>query len=746
MAQSTERIANLSRRRFLVGGALLAGGLVLAIRQLRGSGGSGDAASAVVGATTALDETSVGPWIRIGPDGQVTVWVEKAEMGQGIHSTLAALVAEELEVAWDQVGVEARPSTGPLRGEVTGASMSVQLEWEPMRTAGAAARAMLVAAAARAWSVPASECVAVGGRVTHPATQRSLGYGELAVRAGEMPVPASVELKSPATFRLLGKPLARLDLPDKVRGSAVFGIDVKVDGLLYAVPALGRVPGAGVASAAYPTVREMPGVRAIVEIPNGVAVVADRYWQARRAADALAPVFSGGTPAVDTPEYSRRLHEALATPGLVVGDTGDVASAFAGAAKVVEARYEVPWLAHATMEPMNCTASVVGSRCEIWATTQAQSQVRADVGAALGIDPETITVHPMLMGGAFGRRVETDVAVQAALASRAVARPVKLIWSREDDIRHDFYRPACAAELRAALDDGGKPAAFAFHVAGPWSDRTAPVWLQGAVGRAQKRLGSPLAPQRWVPPFVWWRLPALIRSGVDWIASGNFPPLNYTIPSQRLEYSLVESSLPVGWWRAVQASQNAFFLESFVDELAHAASVDPYAYRRALLSGRDLAVLDRAAEVAGWGRARDDGRALGIAQYAMAGTSVSLVAEVSVGADGLPRVHAIFCAIDCGRALNPDTIRAQVEGSILFGLTAALHGRITVEGGGVVQGNFHDYPLMRLAESPRIEVAILESEAPPSGVGEPATPPVAPAVANAVFAATRRRIRALPLL
>jgi isoquinoline 1-oxidoreductase beta subunit len=395
---------------------------------------------------------------------------------------------------------------------------------------------------------------------------------------------------------------------------------------------------------------------------------------------------------------------------------------------------------------MNCVADVRGERAELWLGTQSADQARSDVAAALGIPPENVTLHALLMGGGFGRRAESDVAVQAALASRASGRPVKLLWSREDDLRHDFYRPACASRMRAVLDASGRPSAFDLHVAGPWSDRQLPSWLRGMIGAAQKRLGSPLAPDGYLPDFVWWRLPHLVRHGVDWIATGNFPPLNYFVPSQRLQYSLVENPLRVGWWRAVSASQNAFFVESFVDELAHAAKTDPVAYRAALLAPRDRAVLARAAQMADWGRKREGGRALGVAQYPMVGTSVCQVAEVSVGGGGVPKVHKVWCAIDCGRVVNPDTVRAQVEGGIVFALSAALHGRISVKDGAVEQSGFHDYPLLRLADVPEIEVSIVDSREEPSGVGELAVPPLAPAVANAHFAATGERRRALPLV
>ncbi len=739
MQRSTDSLANLSRRGFLRASGLIAGGLVVGyVAPIR--------AAAV--STTPDDGgiAAIGPWIRVARDGRVTVWVEKAEMGQGIHSALAALVAEELEIPWAHVGVEAKSFTGPLRNVLTGASTSIRDGWLPLRTAGAAARTMLVAAAAAHWSVPASDCVARAGRVVNRPTGRSLGYGELAARAADLPVPKDVELKSPDDFRLLGTAFPRLDLSDITTGVARFGIDVTVDGMLHAAPAMSPVPGGTLESASYDAARGMNGVRAVVEIPNGVAVVADHYWQARQALAALAPVFSGGDPAVDTPAYSARLRQALDTPGLPVGESGTVNEAFAKARRVIEARYEVPFLAHATMEPMNCTASVSEAGCEVWAPTQAPSRVREDVGRALQIDPERVTVHATLMGGAFGRRAETDFAVQAALASQAVSRPVKLIWSREDDMRHDFYRPACAAELRAAVDDAGKPVAFTLHVAGPSSDRQLPGWLRSAVGGLEKRIGSPLAPEGTLPNVVWWRLPQLVRSGIDWIVAGSAPPLHYAVAHQRLEYSLVENSLPIGWWRAVPASQNAFFIESFIDELAQAAAIDPVAYRRGLLSTRDRAVLDRAAQMADWGRKPAGGRALGVALFNTMGTTVCQVAEVSVDAAGRPRVHRVFCALDCGQVVNPDTVRAQVEGSILFGLSAALRGRISVKDGRVEQGGFHDYPSLRLGETPEIEVQIIASQEDPSGVGEPATPPIAPAVANAIFAATGRRIRSLPLV
>ena len=738
MAHPTTPLLNLSRRTFLQGAGWVGGGLLLGYLAAPAPGRAAAAMGDPVGA-------ALGSWIHIGPDGRVTVRVEKSEMGQGIHSTLAALVAEELRVSWARVGVETTSFEGPLRGVMTGASGSIREAWEPLRIAGAGARSLLVAAAAEAWSVPVDECRARDGRVLHPLTGRSEGYGTLVERAAEMPLPETVELVGAGSFELLGRSLPRLDVPDKVRGKAVFGIDVRIPGLLHAAPALGPSPGGEIESASFGAARSAPGVRAVVAIPGGVAVVADHYWQARKGVDLLAPVFDVPDPAVDSDEYSRRLLEALGSPGLPAGGSGDPDAAFAGGGRIFEARYEVPFLAHATMEPMNCTAWFRDGRCELWAPSQAPSQTRQDVARALGLDPQAVTLHLTLMGGGFGRRAETDFAVQAALASRAVERPVKLIWSREDDIRHDRFRPACAAHVRAVVDFDGRPRAFVHHVAGPWADRRLPGWLRSAVAAAERRVGSPLAPEGSLPDFVWWRLPEVVRSGIDWIVAGNAPPFDYAVPHHRLEYSLVENSLPVGWWRSVPASQNAFFVESFIDELAHETGADPVAYRRALLPGRQRAVLDRTAEMAGWERARAEGRSLGIAIFSMAGTTVCQAAEVSVDATGVPVVQRVWCALDCGLALDPDTIRAQVEGSILFGLTAALQGRISVRDGRVEQSNFHDYPLLRLAQAPEIEIAILESRESPGGIGEPATPPIAPAVANALFAATGRRVRTLPL-
>jgi isoquinoline 1-oxidoreductase beta subunit len=739
MTSTADIVVRATRRQFLRATGVAGGGLLLACALPPGRAGA---------ALEAASSSELSPWLRVAEDGAITVYVEKAEMGQGVHSSLAALVAEELDVGWDDVRVEQRVLRGEGAGASTHSSSSIRRQWQPLRIAGATARQLLIDAAAEQWAVPARECVTSDGLVRHPAQGLSAAYGELAPAAAARPVPEQVELKPANEFRLIGRPLPRKDIPDKLTGRAVFGIDVQRDGMLHAAIAMSPVLGGTLVEAQRATALAHPGVRDVVELQSGaaVAVVADRYWEARKGLEALAPVFSGGEPD-GSRDIRERMQEALDTPGLVVhprpaGSPGVPAEA--GRERVVTARYEVPFLAHATMEPMNCTADASHGACELWAPTQSSGSTRQAVAEALEIAPERVTVHTTLMGGGFGRRVEVDFAVQAALVSRAVAAPVKLIWSREDDMRHDYYRPACAAQLEASLDPSGRPLALLHHIAGPWHRRQLPGWLRGPIGGAQKQLGTPLVP-RFLPDFVWWRFPELMRTGIAGIVAGGGAPFPYRVDDQQREYSLVECNLQLGFWRSVTGSQHAFFTESFIDELAHAAGADPYRYRRELLAPAERVVLDRAAELAGWEGTRREGRSLGIAYHSQFDTRVCQVAEVSASDARSPTVHRVFCAVDCGRVVNPDTVRAQIEGSIVFGLTAALRGQITLAAGAVEQSNFHDYPLMRLGELPQIEIELIESERSPGGIGEPATPPIAPAVANAIFAATGERLRALPI-
>ncbi|MFP6641583.1 MAG: molybdopterin cofactor-binding domain-containing protein, partial [Myxococcota bacterium] len=681
--------------------------------------------------------------VHIGSDGRVTFFVERAEMGQGVHSGLAQLAAEELEADWNQVHVENRVLSGTGTGTTTGGSSSIRREWEPMQQAGAAAREMLVQAAAETWKVSPSECHASGGEIVNTLNGRKLGYGELAARASELPVPESVQLKSPDQWRLIGRPVKRPDIPAKVDGSARFGIDVKVEGMLYAAPAMSPVVGGELESSDRTAALAVTGVRDVVEIPDGIAVVADHYWQARKGLEALKPRFGGGDSAFDSRDYSAKMREALKTPGVRVFEQGDVERTFEGE-QIVEVSYEVPYLAQACMELMNCTASISQNQGEVWAPTQASGRLRGAVASAVGLPGRNITVHTTLLGGGFGRRAEPDFAVQAAVASQAVGRPVKLIWSREDDTQHGYYRPACAAKLRASLDPQGRPLAIYQHVAGPWSERSLPAWLRQAIGDTEKQLGGPLVPG-FVPHAVSGRLPRLLTQGVSGLVAGRRgPPTDYEIPNQRSEYSLVASDVPIGWWRAVASSQLAFFTESFMDELATRSGIDPYVYRRALAGPRQRRVMERAAALADWHRPLPPGQGRGMALYTSSGTSSCQVAEVAV-ANGSVSVKRVYCAVDCGQVLNPDSIKAQMESGIIFGLTAALRGEITLAGGQVQQSNFHDYRLLGLSETPEIQVEIIKGKGGPQGIGEPGTPPIAPAVANAIYAATGQRIRTLPM-
>ncbi|MDP6977018.1 MAG: molybdopterin-dependent oxidoreductase [Myxococcota bacterium] len=736
MSEPTPRIVNLSRRGFLAGSAGAAGGLLLGCL-LPASARANNEAVGHTGSPIAL-----GPWLQIDPAGQTTVWVEKAEMGQGVHTAMAMLVAEELDVPWEDVRVEPRPLTDQPYAVATGVSSSVRFGWQPLREAGATAREMLRRAGAEQWEVAIETCEARAGVVTHRDTGRSLPYAALAERAATLATPEDVELKPASDFQLLGTPVPRSDIPAKVTGEAEFGIDVQIEGMLYAAPTLCPYPGGTLESADREAAKRVSGVKAIVDVPNGLLVVADHWWQARKGVEALAARYSGDLT-LDSDAYSGALEEALESPGVLAHEAGK--SFEHGAPVDVEAHYEVPFLAHAAMEPQNCTAQVADGRCTLWAPTQAPSRIRKHVARTLGIAQKNVTVHTTFMGGAFGRRNEFDDAVQAALASRAVGRPVKVLWTREDDTRNDFYRPACAAHLSAQLDERGRPTAVRHHVAGAWhGPREIPAWIRKGVAWAQKKLQAPLVGEAW-PDAIERKFPNLMRVGVEWLVAGEVPPFQYDIANQRLEYSLVDIELRLGWWRSVSGSQGAFFVESFIDECAVAAGRDPVAYRRALLPERDVAVLDRAAAMAGWDEARAAGRALGVAIFHLFGTTVCQVVEVEARGDAVPRAVNVWCALDCGQVVNPDTVVAQMEGSILFGLNAALQGKITLREGRVTQSNFHDYPLLALRDAPAIEVSILPSMREPGGIGEPGTPPIAPALTNAIFAATGRRIRKLPV-
>jgi len=644
-------------------------------------------------------------WIEIRPDGAVTIWTGRSEMGQGVRTAMPMIVAEELEADWTRVRV-AQADADPAYGDqFTVGSRSVRSGFEPLRKAGAAAREMLIGAAALTWNVPREACRARNGMVEHVPTGRRLGYGDLAARAATLPVPADPPLKSPSEFRILGKRMPRVDTPDKVSGAAVFGLDVRVPGMVYAAVARCPVFGGRVKTFDPAPALAVPGVQRVVQISSGVAVVAERTWAAFQGKRALKTEWEEGpTARWSSDGIWSTFAAAAARPGEVVRAVGDVDANLKTATQTVEAVYQAPYLAHACMEPMNCTAHVRDGRCEIWAPTQNPQGVQRAAAQVTRLPVEAVTVHVTYLGGGFGRRGgPTDYATEAVELAQKIAVPVQVVWTREDDIQNAVYRPATYNVLRAGLDARGAPLT--------WSHR-----LVGPAGGA-----------------------FLLTRGAD--------ELIYPLPHFRLERATVDAGVPIGPWRGVGPSQNGWVVESFVDELAHAAGKDSYAYRRELVAGqpRLLGVLDLAAQRAGWGSAPPAGRSRGIALWQFGETFLAHVAEVSVGSDGAVRVHRVVCAADCGIVVNPDTLEAQLQGAIVYGLTAALYGEITIERGRVAQSNFNDYRMLQLAESPEIEVHLVPSEAPPGGVGEAGLPPIAPAVCNAIFAGTGKRIRRLPI-
>lgn len=660
-------------------------------------------------------------WLRIGSDNNVLVVVDRSEMGQGVTTSLPLLLAEELDADWTKIRFEFAPAdkayVNPLFGvQGTGGSSSVRAAWKPLREAGARARMVLIAAAAQQWGVEPSTCRAENNTVIHTASGRTLTYGALAQRAATIPLPSDVQLKDPKAWRIAGKPTKRLDARVKVNGTAQFGIDVRVPGMLTAVIARSPVFGGKVRSFDAAAAKAVPGVRHVVQISSGVAVVGDGYWPATRGRDALKVTWDDGPVAqVSSASISRLFAERAAQDGAVARHDGDPATALGGAAQRVEAVYEMPFLAHATMEPMNCTAHVRPGAVDIWAPTQFQTGAQMTGGQIGGIPPEQVVVHTTYLGGGFGRRFELDFIIEALETSKATHTPVKVIWSREDDIQHAQYRPANYHQFRAGLDAAGRPVA--------WTHRI-------------------------VAPSIMARLfPNSIRNGVDGEAVEGGIELPYAVPNVHVDYHLTDTGIPVGFWRSVNHSFNAFAVESFIDELAATAKQDPYAYRRGLLgnSPRHLGVLELAATKAGWGTSLPAGRGRGIALHKSFESFAAQVAEVSVSPDGVVRVHRVVCAIDCGMHVNPSTIEAQMQSGIVYGLTAALKGAITIDGGRVVESNFDDYDMLHLDEMPVVEVHIVPSSEAPGGVGEPGTPPIAPAVCNAIFAATGKRIRKLPI-
>lgn len=706
----------VNRRDFLRTGATGAAGLVVGFYL------SGAPQALAELAPVAPGAFAPNAWIRIAPDDFVTIIIDKSEMGQGIVTSLSMLAAEELDCDWNKIRWEFAPADKAYFNTIfgmqgTGGSMSIRASWKPMLQAGADARDMLVEAAAQKWGVAKTACHTENGSVVNTATKARVSYGSLAEAAAKLPAPKGVALKDPKTYRLVGKPTKRLDTVIKTNGRAEFGIDVRRPGMLHAVVARCPVFGGKVASFDAAKAKAVRGVKDVVQISTGIAVVADNTWNAMEGRRVLDVRWDEGPNATLTSaSISKLFAERAEQPGAVARKEGDAAAAMGGAAKKVEAVYEAPYQSHATMEPMNCTAHVRADGCDVWAPTQFQTTSQATAAKITGLNPEQVHIHTTYLGGGFGRRAEIDFITEAVETSKAMQVPVQVTFTREDDMQHDMYRPASYCRFSAGLDGEGWPVAW------------------------NARIASPSIMVRFFGPGA-------IKNGLDTSSTEGVSDIPYAVPNILVDYQLTEPGIPVGFWRSVGASQNGFFSESFVDEVAIASGKDPCEFRRKLLAKapRHLGVLELAAAKADWGKPLADGRFRGIAVVQAFDTYVAEVAEVSVAKDGTVRVHRVVCAVDCGRVINPATVEAQMQGGIVYGLTAALKGGITIDRGRVQQSNFNDYELLRLNEMPLVEVHIVPSEEAPTGCGEPGVPPVAPAVCNAIFAATGKRIRRLPV-
>ncbi|HLK63937.1 MAG TPA: xanthine dehydrogenase family protein molybdopterin-binding subunit [Bryobacteraceae bacterium] len=689
----------MNRRNFLRTTAGAAGGLLVGFHLPQ--------RSRIQAATTSL---KLNAFIHVGTDDSVTLFIHKAEMGQGTVTSLSMLLAEELECDWKKIRTEfpgVDREFGPNQGVV--GSASIRSSWESLRRAGATAREMLIGAAAQRWGVDRKVCRAENNSIVNTANNERLTFGSLSTEASMLPVPANLALKDPKDFQLIGKARKRLDTPGKVNGSATFGIDVRLPGMQYAVIARCPVFGGKVANFDATKAKAIPGVKGVVPVPSGIAVIADNTWSAMEGRRALQVQWNEGpVAAFSTPGITKSFAESMSQPGAVARKEGDAATALASAAKKIEAVYEVPYLAHAPMEPLNCVADVRADRCEVWASTQGQSAARAEAARITGLKPESVKVYTEYMGGGFGRRARPDYIGEAVEVSKAAGVPVKLTWSREDDMQQDAYRPASYSRFEGGLDADGWPVA--------WTTRIA------------------------CAPFGGMR-DGLSRTGVEGVST-----IPYAIPNVLVDYHAVDPGIPVSYWRSVGYSQNTFFAESFVDELAAAGGKDPVELRRRLLanSPRLLAALDLAAEKAGWGKPLPAGRGRGVSVANNIGSNTVQIAEVSVERGKL-KVHRVVCAVDCGHVVNPWGVEQQIQSGIVFGLSAALKGGITIDRGRVEQSNFDRYDVLRIDEMPKVEVHIIPSQAAPGGMGEASTPGIAPAVCNAIFAATGKRIRKLPL-
>jgi len=706
-------IPNRGRRHFVSAGVAVGGGLLLSLT-LPGSGKHASAAAG--GAKSAPLGPQLNAWLQIAADNSITVIVDRSEMGQGVYTALPMLIAEELHVGLDAIQVVAAPVGDAYvnpgnGGQITGTSNSVQDAWDKLRMAGAQARIMLTMAAAKHWQVDIAECRALNGTIA--ARGKVLTYGQLAAAAARETTPKDVKLKPKFEFRIIGTSTARIDTPGKVDGSAEFGLDVKLPGMLYAAIAQSPVLGGKVRTLDSGAAERMPGVRRVVRTDSGVVVVADHFWQALQARKTLEITWDpGGNARLDNQAISAMLkNTAAAGAGLTARADGNVAQALKSAKERFNSTYELPLLAHATMEPMNCTADVKANGCDLYVGTQVQQVAQTTAAAAAGLQPAQVRVHTTLLGGGFGRRLDIDFIPAAVEASKAVGAPVKLIWTREDDMTHDTYRPPALEEVSGGFDTAGKMTAFSLHII------------------------SPSITARMFPPVK-----GVDDSVIEYAI--NYP---YDVPNVAVTYSRQEIGVDVGYMRSVSHAPNCFVIESFMDEMAAAAAKNPYDFRMELLhkKPRHMRVLQLAAERAGFGRA-PAGRYHGMALMEGYTTHLAQIAEISLE-QGALKVHRIVCVVDCGQMINPRIVESQIESGIVFGLSAALWGEVTIAAGRVQQTNFNNYRLVRGNEMPEIDVHLVDSSEPPGGIGEPAVALVAPAICNAIFAATGKRIRSLPI-
>jgi isoquinoline 1-oxidoreductase subunit beta len=702
----------LSRREFVTAGIAAGAGLVIGF-YLPHKSSSGN-----------VDSFSPNAYLRITPDNKVTIVVARSEMGQGVRTALPMILAEELEADWKQIAIEQAGASTLFGDQTTGGSASIRTTWDPMRKAGAAAREMLISAAALTWNVPRSRCTAENGHIKYTATNRILSYGELASKAATLPVPTDVTLKQSKDYKIVGQRLPRVDSPDKVTGDAVFGIDYRMPGMKLAV--LSRCPTIAGKVSAFDDQesRKISGVSYVGKIgDSAVAVVADSVWEAMEGRRVLNVRWDDGpNKDLNTAAVMASLQQAAAKKGANLYAAGDPAKA---SGRRISAEYQLPFMAHAPMEPGNCTAHFQGTKCELWAPTQVPQDCRDSVATAIGLDPDQVKVNVTLMGGGFGRRLEHDYAVEAALVSKAIHAPVKVVWTREDDMRSSTYRPASLHQLSAAVDGSGYPVALTHRI-----------------------IAASISGQKGQP----------VPNGVDPDLPDEAGPV-YGVPNYLVEYVLAETPVPLGWMRSVYALQAAFALESFIDELALGAGKDPLQFRLHLLAkdqdlpyftttwhtARMRAVLQLAAEKAAWGKPLSPGHYRGVACFGCFASYMAEVVEITMENDQ-PRVHRVVAVVDCGQVVNPSILEQQIQGGIVYGLGNALRAKITIEKGRVVQGNFDDYAPLRMEETPAVEVYAIASAEAPTGIGEPSVPPIAPALCNAIYAATKNRIRALPIL